>query len=151
MKNRALQYYMHDGPDAFRFELAGDLNQEGARRLAQAWRTASSMFPDGRLIVDMTFVTSVDEQGSALILQWHRDGVAFVANSDVSRGLIESVLGSPIPPRADTDKRSGRRFRPSILMRTVGALWLAAFLFPAEASAATCAPETRFLGITADR
>ena len=41
MKNQALQYFMHDGPSAFRFELAGDLNNEGARRLQQDWRTAS--------------------------------------------------------------------------------------------------------------
>jgi hypothetical protein len=26
MKAKALQYYMHDGPAAFRFEMAGDLS-----------------------------------------------------------------------------------------------------------------------------
>jgi hypothetical protein len=55
--NQALQYYMHDGSTAFRFELAGNLNDEGAHKLDQAWRTASSVIGDRRLIVDMTFVT----------------------------------------------------------------------------------------------
>jgi hypothetical protein len=141
MKNPALRFYMHDGPDAFRFELAGDLDQEGARRLAQAWRTASSMVGDGRLIVDMTLVTSVDEQGRALISQWHGEGVSFVANSEVSRALAQSVLGAPLPAAA-APSVSDRSFRPSLLLRTVGALWLAAILFPAEASAATLSPET---------
>ena len=29
MNNPTLQYYMHDGPGAFRFELAGRLNRKG--------------------------------------------------------------------------------------------------------------------------
>ena len=31
MKKQALQYFMHYGPAALRFELAGDLNEEGVR------------------------------------------------------------------------------------------------------------------------
>ena len=62
MKNIALQYYMHDGPEAFRFELAGNLNQAGAIRLEQDWKTASSVIGDRRLIVDITFVEVVDER-----------------------------------------------------------------------------------------
>ena len=42
MKSQTLQYYMHDGPSAFRFELAGSLDNEGARELEQAWRTAEA-------------------------------------------------------------------------------------------------------------
>src|SRR5260370_34805221 len=85
MKTQALRYYMHDGPTAFRFELAGDLNHEGARRLDQDWRTASSLIGDRRLIVDMTFVTGVDEKGRALITRWHREGARLIANSKASR------------------------------------------------------------------
>src|SRR5580658_9785239 len=56
MKHQTLQYYMHDGPSAFRFELAGDLTNEAARRLDQDWRTASSVIGDRALIVDMTYL-----------------------------------------------------------------------------------------------
>jgi len=59
MKTQALRYYMHDGPAAFRFELAGDLNDEGARRLEQDWSTASSVIGDRLLIVDLTFVPAL--------------------------------------------------------------------------------------------
>ena len=97
MKNQVLQYYMHDGPTAFRFELAGNLNQEGARRLDQDWRTASSAIGDRRLIVDMTFVTNVDESGRALLVRWHRDGARLIANSKTSRALAEAILGEPLP------------------------------------------------------
>jgi ABC-type transporter Mla MlaB component len=81
MKTQALHYYMHDGPTTFRFELSGKLDREGAGRLDQDWRTASSVLGDRRLIVDLTFVTSVDEEGRALLAGWHREGALLVANS----------------------------------------------------------------------
>ena len=97
MKAQALQYYMHDGPIAFRYELAGHLDHEGARRLEQDWRTASSTLGDRRRIIDMTFVTGVDEQGHALITRWHLEGAWFIANSKASRALTEAILGEPLP------------------------------------------------------
>jgi len=100
MKTQALQYYMHDGPTAFRFELAGNLNQEGARRLEQDWRTASSVIGDRGLIIDMTFVTDVDEPARALISRWHREGAQVIASSKASRALVESILGKPLPKPA---------------------------------------------------
>ncbi len=100
MEDQALQYYMHDGPTAFRLELAGNLNGEGVRRLAQDWRTASSAIGGRRLIVDMTFVTSADEDGRALIARWNRDGAQLIANSEASRGLAESILNESLPEHA---------------------------------------------------
>src|SRR5712692_6141610 len=97
MNNQALQCYMHDGPTAFRFELAGNLNHEGARRLDQDWHTASSVIGDRVLIVDMTFVTGVDGQGRVLLTRWHREGARLIANSKASRALAESILGEPLP------------------------------------------------------
>jgi ABC-type transporter Mla MlaB component len=97
MKTQALQYYMHDGPTAFRFELAGHLDRESARRLDQERRTASSVIGDRKLLLDMTSVTGADEQGRALVARWHRAGVGLVANSRASRALAESILGEPLP------------------------------------------------------
>jgi hypothetical protein len=115
MKAQALRYYMHDGPSAFRFELAGHLNHEGARRLEEDWRTASSTLGDRRRIIDMTFVTGVDEQGHALITRWHREGGWFIANSKVSRALTEAILGGPLPepqPYAGESIVSDRTWTP---------------------------------------
>ncbi len=96
MKTQTLQYYMHDGPSAFRFELAGDLDEEGARRLDQDWRTALSVIDGRTLIVDMTFVTRVDKAGLELLARWHRDGARIVAKSKQSRELAEIALGKPL-------------------------------------------------------
>lgn len=97
MKKRALQYFMHDGPAAFRFELAGDLNSEGARRLEQDWRTASSVIGDRALILDLTFLTGAEEEGLALIARWHTNGAQLIAKSRLARELVESIIGEPLP------------------------------------------------------
>jgi hypothetical protein len=146
MKNQALQYYMHDGPTAFRFELAGDLNHEDARRLDQAWRTASSVVGHRRLIVDMTFVTGVDAQGRALIARWHRGGAQLIANSKASRALAESILGKPLPESpanvggAIVSDRTWLPFPGSFLVRAVTLVWLSTIMFPVEAHAAASSP-----------
>src|SRR5260221_5198094 len=147
MKNQALRYYMHDGPTAFRFELAGNLNHEDARRLDQAWRTAASVIGDRRLIVDMTFVTDVDEQGRALITRWHRDGAQLIANSKASRALAESILGKRLtePPahvsHATVSDRTWLPFRASFRVRAVTLVLLATIVFPVHANAATLSPK----------
>jgi hypothetical protein len=147
MKDQALQYYMHDGSTAFRFELKGNLNDEGAHKLDQAWRTASSVIGDRRLIVDMTFVTSVDDRGRALIARWHREGAQLIANSRASRALAECVLGEPLPAlpaNAGTavSDRTWMPFRGSFLARAVTLLVLATVPFPNEAKGATLRSET---------
>jgi len=148
MKTQALQYYMHDGPTAFRFELAGDLNHEGARRLDQDWRTASSALGDRRLIVDTTFVTGVDEQRRALITRWHREGAWLVANSKASRALAEAILGQALPgsPPSARDATvsdcTWLPFRASFLARAVTLVLLATMVFPVEMNAATLKSET---------
>jgi hypothetical protein len=146
MKNQALQYYMHDGPTAFRFELAGNLSHEDARRLDQAWRTASSVIGDRKLIVDMTFVTGVDAQGRALITRWHREGARLIANSKASRALAESILGKPLieAPTNEGDATVSDRtwlpFRGSFLARAATLVWLSTIMFPVEANAAASSP-----------
>src|ERR1700733_5867398 len=100
MKTEALRYYMHDGPSAFRFELAGDLTNDAAHRLDRDWRTASSVTGGRALIVDMTFITSADTEGRALLARWHGAGAQIVAKSKVSRELAEAIVGGPLPELA---------------------------------------------------
>jgi ABC-type transporter Mla MlaB component len=133
MKTQALRYYMHDGPTAFRFELAGSLDYESAPRLDQDWRTASSAAGDRRLIVDMTFVTSVDEQGRALLRRWYREGARLIANSTLSRGLAESILGEPLPATEgdpDVSARTWLPFRSSFLVSAATVFLLVTIAFP---------------------
>jgi len=90
-----LHYYMHDGPAAFRFELAGTLNHVEAAKLEQDWLTASSTIGDRKLIVDLSFVTGIDEAGRALLRRWYQIGAQFAATSPQSHKLVEAITGRP--------------------------------------------------------
>jgi hypothetical protein len=135
MRNQVLDYYMHDGPTAFRFQLMGAMDDQGARRMEQVWHTACSHVGDRRRIVDITFVTSVEEHGRALLERWHEAGVHFVANSDASRALVESILGAPVAEAAPKT-RWWFPFRVAVFRSAASVPFLlAALLFTLSANA----------------
>lgn len=147
MKNQALQYFMHDGPSAFRFELAGDLDNEGARRLEQDWRTASSTIGGRALIVDLTFVTSAGEEARALLARWHAAGARIVAKSKASRELAEEIVGQPPSEFAAKDNAGAGwtwlPFRTSFSTPRPDVMLLcAALLLPIQAHGANLRSET---------
>jgi ABC-type transporter Mla MlaB component len=139
MKNQTLQYYMHDGPNAFRMELAGNLDRDSALQIDQAWRTASSIIGDRTLIVDMTFVSEADDAGRALLARWHCEGARLIAGSKSSRALAESIVGKPLPesqvnPRCTS--ASQRTWRPFLALSANVLLALGLLVFPASVSGA---------------
>jgi hypothetical protein len=146
MNNQALQYYMHDGSSAFRFELAGELTSEGARRLERDWYTASSVIGHRRLIVDMTFVTGADQDGRALLARWYADGVGLVAKSKRSRELAEEIVGEPLRelgPMADSSDKTWLPFRSPFTAAVLCLTILAGvLLFPGQVQAANLKSET---------
>ncbi len=143
MTNR-FHYYMHDGPSAFRFEVAGVLSAKAARELEQAWRAASSIVNGRALIVDLSYVTEADEAGLSLLRDWHERGAQFIAGRPPASGIVESVTGRP--PEAPPAIAKGWTWRP-IRAASVraGAMWaaiVAALLAPAQSVAADLRPET---------
>src|ERR1700733_4126790 len=142
MKHPALDYYIHDGPTAFRLQLTGVMSGEDVGRLEQVWKTASSLFGDRRPIIDITFVKSVDERGRALRVEWHRGGAHVVAKSKASRGLVESILGAPVS-ESEPIVRHPSPFRLCLLRWAASLPFLvAAFLLVLPANAANLKSET---------
>jgi hypothetical protein len=113
MTAQALQYYLHDEPDAFRLELSGSLSGDGARSVYQAWRTALSIIGMRTTVIDITYVADVDDRGRRLLRFWRRHQARIVAASPHSRALAESVLDEPYPEPAA---------RPSFLRRAAAFL-----------------------------
>src|SRR5665213_1007688 len=91
-----LDYYIHDGSDAFRLKIIGDLCGPGVASLDQAWRTASSVFGSRLLIIDLVSLGAADEYGRDLLVGWHRIGAKIIARSEESRALAETIIGVPI-------------------------------------------------------
>jgi len=128
-----LQYYLHDGSGAFRFELVGNLSNHGARDLEQAWSTASSTIGDRKLIVDLTRVTAISDFGRELLLRWRLGGATLLAIGTESLALLESIPGLTIDPGVrDRSRRTGPVSALRLLCRVLGGL---ALLFPVTALA----------------
>ena len=90
-----IRYYIHAGPAAFRFELAGDLDADDAARLEREWRGASLIIGNRVLVVDMSFVTGIDQSARSLFRRWYARGAEFAAGSKESRELVESITQRP--------------------------------------------------------
>src|SRR5712671_3658751 len=135
MTNPAFRYCMHDGPTAFSIELAGALAAEGAKKLEQDWRSASSVIGTKDLVVDISFLTEIDPRGRQLLLLWSRNGATIVANTPESRALAESIIGRTLPPIA----RIAYTWRPyrsgSFLRDVLPIIGLLVLLIPASALA----------------
>lgn len=137
-----LIFYMHDGPNTFRFELAGTLAGADVAKLEQAWRTASSTVDEKVLALDVTFLNSTDEKGRDLLFRWWRAGGRFVANSPQSRNLVEWITGLPyVMPDRSVGPTFDPRF-PSWKSGLVALFCAAALLFPAKVRAAEMAPQS---------
>jgi hypothetical protein len=95
LSQSVMRYYIHAGPAAFRFELAGDLDADDAARLEREWRGASMTIGDRVLVVDMSFVTRIDEAARSLFRRWYARGAEFAASSKQSRELVESITERP--------------------------------------------------------
>ena len=138
-----LRYYMHEGRTTFRIELAGEVTSEDAWRIDQDWRVASSRVGDRRLIVDMTYVTRVDDWVRALFVRWHQEGAQFVAGTQSARLLAEWILGEPVPESTpDALKGAWLPFRTFAVAAVSLSLLFYLLASPVEAKAATLQSET---------
>jgi hypothetical protein len=90
-----MRHYIHTGSAALRFELAGGLNADDAARLEQEWRDASLTIGNRVLVVDMSFVTEIDDAARSLFRRWYARGAEFAAGSKESRELVESITERP--------------------------------------------------------
>lgn len=90
-----MRYYIHTGRAAIRFELAGDLDADDAARLEREWRGASLTIGNRVLVVDMSFVTGIDEAARSLFRRWYARGAEFAAGSKESRELVEWITERP--------------------------------------------------------
>ena len=94
-RNGDLCYYMHDGTDAFRFELTGRLSEDAARDLEPAWSTAASTIGKRRVIIDLSGVTVIGRNGHAL------DSVAALTNGHrIAVDLAQPAAAATVASRA---------------------------------------------------
>ena len=130
-----LCYYMHDGPDAFRFELTGRLSEDAARELEQAWCTAVSTIGKRRLIIDLSGLTGIDRNGHELLGRWAGQGAQLAVVNHRAATRLQPMIDRPVTILAVAAVPTTRPL--------ARALWCAAFLtFLSPTNAATLKQET---------
>lgn len=95
-RRRYLDYYIHDSSDALRFELAGWLSKDTASDLEQAWRTASSMIAERRVVFDLSRLAGIDGSGQSVLGEWSCRGAVLGASSHQARKRIQSMTNQPV-------------------------------------------------------
>jgi ABC-type transporter Mla MlaB component len=99
---REFIFYMHDGARTLSLEIAGIISDGAARELATAWKSASSVADGQSLIVDLSYVTQVDEAGCRLLREWYKAGAQLVAKTPLARSIVASITGQPFDLVAET-------------------------------------------------
>jgi hypothetical protein len=60
----AFKYYIHDGIDALRLQLIGELTEPHIAELSGCWRTAKTTLQKRKLILDLRGLKALDEAGT---------------------------------------------------------------------------------------
>lgn len=87
-----LKYYIHDGTEAFRFQLIGDLREADVKELSGCWQTARSTFGSRKLLLDLNGLRSTDEAGKEWLLLMVREGAVCVPESYFRTNLADQAL-----------------------------------------------------------
>jgi hypothetical protein len=78
LRSSRFNYYIHDGIDACRFQLLGELTESDIPELSGCWRTAKTTLGNRKLILDLRGLTSLDEAGTKWIANMASEGAEYV-------------------------------------------------------------------------
>ncbi len=98
------KYYIHDGIDAFRLQLIGELTESEVTDLDGCWRTARITLGRRQLVIDVKQLARVDEAGKRWLAAMAVEGAHFVPESYL-RGAIAS--DTPLTKPSKTAERVG--------------------------------------------
>jgi hypothetical protein len=105
------KYYIHDGINACRFELLGELNQDNLAEMSGCWQTAKTTLGSRQLILDLRRLQNTDAAGSRWLTGMAEEGASF---------LPDSFLSKPAPGEVSAANAAGVKL--SRLGRVLGLL-----------------------------
>lgn len=80
-------------PDSVRFTLEGRLTGPWAMELEAVWRTVKQS-RTGSLLVDLTGVTFIGEDGKALLTRMWQEGAELIAQGCCTGHMVEEITGA---------------------------------------------------------
>lgn len=87
VRKSAFKYYIHDGAEACRFQLIGELAETDIPELDGCWRTVRTIVAGRKLVFDLRELRTVDEQGKQWLAGMATEGAIFIPESYLRTGL----------------------------------------------------------------
>ncbi len=88
LSSSRFKYYIHDGIEACRFQLIGELTESEVAELSGCWRTAKTMLGKRKLILDLRGLKTLDEAGSEWVTSMASEGADMRAGIAFPKGRI---------------------------------------------------------------
>ena len=105
VRSSSFKYYIHDGVDALRLKLIGDVNAADLPELNGCWRTARTTLGDRKLMLDLGALRAADEAARQWIASMMEAGAGCVP---------EGYLDAPRNGDGAVPETGNRRRRGSV-------------------------------------
>jgi ABC-type transporter Mla MlaB component len=77
-RSSRFKYYIHDGIEACRFQLIGELTGDDIAELQGCWRTAKSTLTNRKLILDLRGLNRLDDAGKNWLASMATEGAEYL-------------------------------------------------------------------------
>jgi hypothetical protein len=81
VRSSRFKYYIHDGIEACRFQLIGELTEADIAELQSCWLTAKTMIRDRKLIFDLRALNRLDDAGTKWLAGMAAEGAEFLRDT----------------------------------------------------------------------
>lgn len=106
VQSQAFKFYLHDSVEACRLQLLGPLSSRELKELTGCWRTAKTTLKARKLILDVSLVTSFDDDARKWIATMVAEGALLVEakkeppSRPSQNGMLKRVVSSLLGARA---------------------------------------------------
>lgn len=99
VRSSKFKYYIHDGVDACRMQLLGEVSEAEVNELNGCWTTAKTSLADRKMVLDLRSLTKMDEAGHQWIIWMANAGAVLVPETFLADRLAGNLEPLPELPR----------------------------------------------------
>ena len=95
VRGSLFKYYIHDGIEACRFQLFGELTEAEVPELNGCWRTARTILGNRKLILDLQRLAAADDAGKQWLIAMTAEGAVCQPDSILRDGFRAQTESRP--------------------------------------------------------
>ncbi len=115
LRSSRFKYYIHDGIDACRFQLLGELTEADIPELTGCWRTARTTLGERKLVLDLRGLKTIDDVGIRWVTSMAEESAVYVPSPHLpGLSFKPSLTSLPVEPT----RKAGRVGKLAAILRT---------------------------------